>query len=80
MKKKTATTTKAATKTKTTAKAKAKPKAKSGKNLMAEVMEKKLAEQKTGGKHTSFDKFKPGKSRNENNSNVGPSWGGRKGN
>jgi hypothetical protein len=49
-------------------------------NLLAELTEKKMAQQKTGGKTSSFNKFKPGKQRNENNSNVGPSWGGRKGN
>jgi len=49
-------------------------------NLLAELTEKKMAQQKTGGKTSSFSKFKPGKARNENNSNVGPSWGGRKGN
>jgi hypothetical protein len=27
-----------------------------------------------------FSKFQKNKPRNENNSNVGPSWGGRKGN
>jgi hypothetical protein len=39
-----------------------------------------MEQQKTGGAQKTFGKFERGKPRNENNSNVGPSWGGRKGN
>ena len=49
-------------------------------NLMAELTQKKMDAQKTGAKPESFNKFKNKKQRNENNSAVGPSWGGRKGN
>ncbi len=49
-------------------------------NLLVEINNRKKAEQKSGNKPESFDKFKPGKQRNQNNSSVGPSWGGRKGN
>lgn len=53
---------------------------KNKKNPMADIMDRKKEAQKSGGGKNSFEKFKPGKSRNENNSNVGPSWGRRKGN
>ena len=49
-------------------------------NLLVELNNKKVAEQKAGKKTESFGKFKPAKERNKNNSSVGPSWGGRKGN
>jgi hypothetical protein len=49
-------------------------------NLLAELTDRKMEQQKAGGKSKPFGKFKPGKERNQNNSNVGPSWGGRKGN
>lgn len=50
-------------------------------NLLQELTQKKLAAQKAGNKGSqTFQKFKYKKERNENNSNVGPSWGGRKGN
>jgi len=55
-------------------------KSKSKPNLMVELTNKKMAEQKSGEKKESFGKFKPGKERNKNTSSVGPSWGGRKGN
>lgn len=47
---------------------------------MVELTERKKAQQKTGKKSEPFGKFKPDQERNRNNSNVGPSWGGRKGN
>ena len=49
-------------------------------NLLIEINARKVAEQKAGVSSHSFGKFKPNKQRNENNSNVGPSWGKRKGN
>jgi hypothetical protein len=50
-------------------------------NLLVDLTKRKMEEQKSGGATTkSFNKFKPNKPRNENKSNVGPSWGGRKGN
>lgn len=49
-------------------------------NLLVEINNRKVAAQKAGVPAESFGKFKPGKTRNENNSNVGPSWGKRKGN
>lgn len=49
-------------------------------NLLVELNNRKVEAQKTGATSASFSKFKPGKQRNENNSNVGPSWGKRKGN
>ena len=48
-------------------------------NLLVELTKRKMEAQKTGASET-FGKFKPNKPRNVNNSNVGPSWGGRKGN
>jgi hypothetical protein len=48
-------------------------------NLLVELNNRKIAAQKSGN-GTAFGKFKPNKQRNENNSNVGPSWGKRKGN
>ena len=49
-------------------------------NLLVELNNRKVAAQKAGLNSENFGKFKPGKQRNENNSNVGPSWGKRKGN
>jgi len=50
-------------------------------NLLVELTNKKKEAQKAGAKPVkSFSKFQKNKPRNENNSNVGPSWGGRKGN
>lgn len=49
-------------------------------NLLIEMAKRKLENQKSGQDAKSFQKFQPGKLRNVNNSNVGPSWGGRKGN
>lgn len=48
--------------------------------LLVELTKRKMEAQKSGANTESFNKFKPNKARNENNSNVGPSWGGRKGN
>jgi hypothetical protein len=51
------------------------------KNLLVELTNRKMEAQKSGGPSAeSFGKFKKSKSRNENNSNVGPHWGPRKGN
>lgn len=61
-------------KKKTTKKAAQKP------NLLVELTNKKMQAQKAGEKKEAFGKFKPAKERNKNNSSVGPSWGGRKGN
>lgn len=49
-------------------------------NLLVELMNRKMEAQKSGATSKSFGKFKPSKPRNLNGSNVGPSWGGRKGN
>lgn len=49
-------------------------------NLLVELTNRKMEALKSGATSKSFGKFKPGKPRNLNNSNVGPSWGGRKGN
>lgn len=49
-------------------------------NLLAELTKRKMDAQKTGAGFESFSKFKPRKARNVNTSNVGPSWGPRKGN
>lgn len=49
-------------------------------NLLAELTKRKMEAQKAGAAGEAFGKFKPNKPRNLNNSNVGPSWGGRKGN
>jgi hypothetical protein len=49
-------------------------------NLLFELAKRKLEAQKTGAISDSFGKFQPSKPRNENSSNVGPSWGRRKGN
>lgn len=49
-------------------------------NLLAELTKRKMEAQKAGELVEAFGKFKPNKPRNLNNSNVGPSWGGRKGN
>jgi hypothetical protein len=50
-------------------------------NLLVELTNRKKEAQKSGAStKESFSKFKRSKSRNENNSNVGPSWGPRKGN
>ena len=48
-------------------------------SLLVEVMNRKMEAQKSGVTSESQKKFKP-QERNKNNSNVGPSWGGRKGN
>lgn len=62
------------------AKSVAKPKKAEKPNLMLELINQKMEQQKSGGAQKNFSKFQRGKPRNENNSNVGPSWGGRKGN
>lgn len=49
-------------------------------NLLVELTNRKMEAQKAGATSESFRKFQPGKTRNENGSNVGPSWGKRKGN
>ncbi len=49
-------------------------------NLLQELNTRKIAAQKSGEAAESFVKFKPHKTRNVNNSAVGPSWGPRKGN
>ncbi len=49
-------------------------------NPLLEIMKRKKEALKTSATSKSFGQFKFKKSRNENNSNVGPSWGGRKGN
>lgn len=48
-------------------------------SLLVELMNRKMEAQKSGEISKSLKKFKP-QERNKNNSNVGPSWGGRKGN
>lgn len=47
-------------------------------NPLVELMKRKTEAQKSASE--SFGKFGRTKPRNENNSNVGPSWGPRKGN
>ncbi|MFZ3229438.1 MAG: hypothetical protein WA160_04485 [Pseudobdellovibrio sp.] len=49
-------------------------------NLLIELTNSKIEAQKSGANSGSFRKFQPGKPRNLNGSNVGPSWGKRKGN
>jgi hypothetical protein len=49
-------------------------------NLLVELTNRKMEAQKSGENATNFRKFQPGKPRNLNGSNVGPSWGKRKGN
>ncbi len=49
-------------------------------NLLVELTNRKMEAQKSGATSESLRKFQPKKPRNQNNSNVGPSWGGRKGN
>lgn len=49
-------------------------------NLLVELMKRKMEAQKSGVLAENKRKFQPRKERNENNSNVGPSWGRRKGN
>ncbi len=49
-------------------------------NLLIELTNRKIEAQKAGTPAKSFGKFQPNKSRNENNSAVGPHWGPRKGN
>lgn len=56
------------------------PKAPKKTNLLVELNNRKKEAQKSGETNGSFSKFKRKKKRNENNSNVGPSWGRRKGN
>lgn len=48
--------------------------------LLNQLVEQKKEQQKSGPKPKPFGQFQNKKQRNENNSNVGPSWGGRKGN
>ena len=48
--------------------------------LLVELTNRKMEAQKAGATAATFRKFQPGKVRNENGSNVGPSWGKRKGN
>ncbi len=49
-------------------------------NLLVELTKRKMEAQKSGATNESFGKFQRNKPRNENNSNVGPAWGPRKGN
>lgn len=49
-------------------------------NPLVELLKRKTEAQKSGDTAGTFGKFQKGKPRNENNSNVGPSWGPRKGN
>lgn len=50
-------------------------------NLLIQLTAQKMEAQKSGVTTAeSFRKFQPNKPRNVNNSNVGPSWGPRKGN
>jgi hypothetical protein len=49
-------------------------------NLLVELTKLKMETQKAGASTEAFRKFQPNKSRNENRSAVGPSWGPRKGN
>jgi len=49
-------------------------------SLLVELTKRKMEAQKSGEIAESLRKFQPKKPRNLNNSNVGPSWGGRKGN
>ncbi|MEQ1722810.1 MAG: hypothetical protein ABL930_06510 [Pseudobdellovibrio sp.] len=49
-------------------------------NLLAELLKRKMEAQNSGEIAESKSKFLAKKPRNMNNSNVGPSWGGRKGN
>ena len=49
-------------------------------SLLVELTKRKMEAQKSGATAASLEKFKPHRPRNENRSNVGPSWGGRKGN
>lgn len=46
---------------------------------VVKVSDLKMTAKKSLGK-ASFSKFMPNRERNKNNSSVGPSWGGRKGN
>jgi hypothetical protein len=48
-------------------------------NLPVEVADRKIVAKKPDPK-ASFGKFMTNRERNKNNSSVGPSWGGRKGN
>lgn len=48
-------------------------------NLLLELTKRKIEANKAGTTE-GFGKFSYKKPRNQNNSNVGPSWGGRKGN
>jgi hypothetical protein len=49
-------------------------------NLLVELTKRKMEAQKSGELANGLKKFQPKKQRNANNSNVGPAWGGRKGN
>lgn len=49
-------------------------------NLLVELSKRKMEAQKSGATAETFSKFRANKPRNENTSNVGPAWGGRKGN
>ena len=56
-------------------------KAESKPNLLVELTSRKMEAQKSGATTAeTFKKFQANKSRNVNNSNVGPAWGPRKGN
>ncbi len=59
---------------------KAAPKTPKKPTLIEQMMKRKIEAQESGETSASFGKFKFKKDRNENNSNVGPSWGRRKGN
>lgn len=48
-------------------------------NLLLELTKRKMEAQKSGTSE-AFGKFSYKKPRNNNNSNVGPAWGPRKGN
>ena len=49
-------------------------------NLLVELTKRKMEAQNSGATAESLRKFQRNKPRNVNNSNVGPAWGGRKGN
>ena len=49
-------------------------------NQKVEIASAKEAAKKAAAASETFRKFMPNQQRNKNNSSVGPSWGGRKGN
>ena len=49
-------------------------------NLLVELTKRKMDAQKSGETAEAKGKFQRRKGRNENTSNVGPSWGRKKGN